>query len=50
MGRFVGFIPSRRRPLPGTERIGKGMKYMLRATAMYGATKEQGYLTESTVD
>ncbi len=50
IGRFVGLIPSRRRPLPGAERIGKGMKYMLRTTAMYGAKKEQGYLRELTVD
>ena len=44
IGHFVGFIPSRRRPLSGTERIGKGMKYMLQATAMYRAIKGQGYL------
>ncbi len=49
MGRFFGFIPSGRQPPPGTEKIRKGMKYMLQATAMYRAIREQGYMTDSTV-
>ena len=39
IGRYVGFIPSRRQPLPGTEKLRKGMKYLLQATQIYRATR-----------
>ena len=49
IARFVGFIPSKRQPLPGTEKMRKGMKYMLQATAAYRAIKNLGLLAELTV-
>ena len=50
VGRYVGFIPSRRQPLPGTEKIRKGMKYMLITAAAYRSFKRQQSMTVSTMD
>ncbi len=49
VGRYVRFIPSRRQPLPGTEKIRKGMKYMLITAAAYRSFKRQQSMTVSTV-
>ncbi len=49
IGRYVGFIPSKRQPLPGTQKMWKGMKYLLQATAFYRAFRSRGPLRESTV-
>ena len=34
-GRYVGFIPSRRQPMPGTETLWSGMHYLMIATTTY---------------
>ncbi len=47
IGRYVGFIPSRRQPLPGTRKMWKGMKYLLHATEMYRAMRERAGPPES---
>ncbi len=47
IGRYVGFIPSKRQPLPGTEKMWKGMKYLLLATEMYRAMREWAEPPES---
>ena len=49
VGRFVGFIPSRRQPLPGTEKSGTGMNCLLQATAIYRAIKKRGLLADLTM-
>ncbi len=49
IGRYVGFIPSKRQPLPGTQKMWKGMKYLLQATAFYRAFRSRDPLRESTV-
>ena len=35
LGRYVGFIPSRRQPMPGTEQLWSGMQYLMIATTTY---------------
>ena len=47
IGRHLGFIPSKRQPLPGTEKMWKGMKYLLLATEMYRAMREWAEPPES---
>ncbi|MCY4007535.1 MAG: hypothetical protein OXE84_12045 [Rhodobacteraceae bacterium] len=49
VGRTVGFIPTRRQPLPGTEKIRKGMTDMLMTAAAYRSFKRQQSMTVSTV-
>ncbi len=49
IGRHLGFIPSKRQPLPGTRKMWKGMKYLLQATAFHRAFRSRGMLRESTV-
>ena len=46
IGRYVGFIPSKRQPLPGTEKLRTGMKYLLQATGVYRAMTGLGYRRE----
>ena len=49
IARFVGFIPSKRQELPGTEKMRKGMTYMLQATAVYRSIRNAGLLAGSAV-
>ena len=46
IGRHVGFIPSKRQPLPGTEKLRTGTKYLLQATGVYRAMTGLGYRRE----
>jgi len=48
-GRCVGFIPSRRHPLPGTEKIRKGMKSMVITAAACRSFRRQQSMTVLTV-
>ena len=49
VGRYAGFIPSRRQSLPGTEKSRAGMKFLLYAAATYKAIKKRGMIVDSTV-
>ena len=46
IGRHLGFIPSRRQPLPGTEKTGTGMKCLPQATGACRAMTGPGYRRE----
>ena len=50
IARFVGFIPSKRQDLPGTEMMREGMTCMLKATAIYRAIRSVWLLTGSTAE
>ena len=49
VGRCAGFIPSRRQPLPGTEKSSKGMNCLIYAATAYKAFKKRGLIADSTV-
>ena len=41
VGRSVGFIPSKRQPLPGTRKIRQGMKFLIRDTVIYKISRQE---------
>ena len=49
VARYAGFAPSKRQPLPGTEKMRQGMTYLLQATASYKAMKKRFLTSESTM-
>ena len=44
LGRYVGFRPTRRQPLPGTKKIWQGMKFLIPVACFYTELKAQGML------
>ena len=47
LGRYVGFIPSKRQPMPGTAKLWTGMTYLMQATAALQQMRSAGMLRET---
>ena len=47
LARYVGFIPSKRQPMPGTAKLWTGMTYLMQATAALQQMRSAGMLRET---